>query len=129
MVQDIFISNLSRFLIHNPPPFSIRMLWILMWEWTHSQQHNQMQHHMSRCNETAPQQETTKQNFNTQNLVRQNKGRTVAQAVSRRLPTAATRGQVRSCGICGGQSGAGVGFHQRLHFPLPFIIPPNSPSL
>jgi hypothetical protein len=33
-------------------------------------------------------------------------------AVSRRLPTAATcvRSQVRSCGTCGGQSGAGTGF-------------------
>jgi hypothetical protein len=36
----------------------------------------------------------------------------VAQAVSRRLPTAAARvcAQVRLCGICGGQSGAGAGF-------------------
>jgi hypothetical protein len=38
--------------------------------------------------------------------------RAIAQAVSSRLPTAAVlvRAQVRSCGICGGQSGSGVGF-------------------
>jgi hypothetical protein len=39
-------------------------------------------------------------------------GRAVAQAVSRRLPITAARvrGQVRICGICGGQSGPGAGF-------------------
>jgi hypothetical protein len=39
-------------------------------------------------------------------------GRAIAQAVSRRLPTGADhlRSQVRSSGICGGQSGTGVGF-------------------
>jgi hypothetical protein len=50
-------------------------------------------------------------------------GRAVAQAVSRRLPTAAARvrSQVRSCGICDGQSGTGADFllvprfHQLLH--------------
>jgi hypothetical protein len=38
-------------------------------------------------------------------------GRTVAQAVSRWLPTPATRIRVRAaCGVCGGQSGPGAGF-------------------
>jgi hypothetical protein len=30
-------------------------------------------------------------------------------------------------GICGGQSGAGVGFLQVLRFPLPSLIPPTAP--
>jgi hypothetical protein len=56
-------------------------------------------------------------------------GRATAQAVSRWLPTAAARIRVRvwSSGICGGQSGAGAGFHGVLRFPLPIFIPPNSP--
>jgi hypothetical protein len=57
-------------------------------------------------------------------------GRTIAQAVSRRLPTAAAwvRAQVRSCGICGGQSGIGADFLRELRVPLtiPFI-PPTAP--
>jgi hypothetical protein len=52
-------------------------------------------------------------------------GRTVAQAVSRWLPT---RVRVRAaCGVCGGQSGTEAGFLRVLRFPLP-IIPPMSPS-
>jgi hypothetical protein len=53
-------------------------------------------------------------------------GGTIAQAVSRWLPTAAAR--VWSSGIYGGQSGAGAGFLRVLRFPLPFFIPPNLPS-
>jgi hypothetical protein len=48
---------------------------------------------------------------------------------SLRLPTAAARVrvQVRSCGICGGESGAGTGFLRVLRLPLPILIPPNAP--
>jgi hypothetical protein len=57
------------------------------------------------------------------------KCRAIAQAVSRRLPTAAAwaRSQVKSCGICGERSGAGVGFLRVLRFPLPILIPPTAP--
>jgi hypothetical protein len=56
-------------------------------------------------------------------------GRAVAQAVSRRLPTAAARvrAQVRSCGACSGQSDTGEGFLRVLRFPLPILIPPTAP--
>jgi hypothetical protein len=52
-------------------------------------------------------------------------GRAIAQAVNRRLPTssAPVPAQVRSCGICGGQCGTGVGFLRVLRFPLPILIP------
>jgi hypothetical protein len=57
------------------------------------------------------------------------RGRVIAQAVNRWLPTAAgrVRSRVWSSEICGGQSGAGSGFLQVLRFPLPIFIPPNSP--
>jgi hypothetical protein len=50
--------------------------------------------------------------------------------VSRRLPTAAARvrAQVRSCGICGGRSGAGAGFLRVLRFLLPILIRPIAPQ-
>jgi hypothetical protein len=53
-------------------------------------------------------------------------GRAIAQAVIRWLPTVAdrVRARVRSCEICGGQSGAGAGFLQVLRFSLPKLIPP-----
>jgi hypothetical protein len=54
-------------------------------------------------------------------------GSAIAQAVSRRFPTAAAR--VCSSGIIGEQSGAGAGFLRVLLFPLPKpFIPPTSPS-
>jgi hypothetical protein len=55
--------------------------------------------------------------------------RAIAQAVNRRLPTAAARvrAQVRSCGICGGQSGTRAGFLRVLRFPQPIRIPPTTP--
>jgi hypothetical protein len=57
-------------------------------------------------------------------------GRAIAQEVSRWLPTAAARVQTRvySCGICGGQSGAGAGFLRVLQFPLSIFITPISPQ-
>jgi hypothetical protein len=56
------------------------------------------------------------------------KGRVITQAVSRRLSTTAARfrTQVRSWGICGGQSGIGPGFFRVLRFPLPILIPPTA---
>jgi hypothetical protein len=56
-------------------------------------------------------------------------GRAIAHAVSCRLPTAAARirDQVRTWGICGGQSGTGAGLLRVLRFPLPIIIPPTAP--
>jgi hypothetical protein len=57
-------------------------------------------------------------------------GRAIAQAVSRWLPNAAAlvRARVWSCGICGGQSGAGAGFLRVLRFPLLNFIPPVAPQ-
>jgi hypothetical protein len=56
-------------------------------------------------------------------------GRAIAQAVGRWLPTAEARVRARvwSCGICGGQCGAGAGFLRVLRFPLPIFISPVSP--
>jgi hypothetical protein len=53
----------------------------------------------------------------------------MAQAVSRRLPTAAARvrAQVESCGICGGQNGTGADFLRILRSPLTVLIPPTAP--
>jgi hypothetical protein len=40
---------------------------------------------------------------------------------------ARVRSQIRSCEICGGQSGTGAGFLRVLRFPLPILIPPTAP--
>jgi hypothetical protein len=48
-------------------------------------------------------------------------GRAIAQAVSRRLPTAAAR--VGTCDFVMDKSGAGAGFLRELRFPLPIYIP------
>jgi hypothetical protein len=54
-------------------------------------------------------------------------GRAIAQAVSRCLPTSAAQvpAQIRSCGICGGQSVTGAGLLRLIRFPLPILIPPT----
>jgi hypothetical protein len=56
-------------------------------------------------------------------------GRAIAQAVSRRLHTAAerVRAQFGSCGFCDRQIDTGAGFLQVLQFPLPILILPTSP--
>jgi hypothetical protein len=64
-------------------------------------------------------------------VVERSKAWTLAQAVSRRLPTAAARVQTRvwSCGILWlDKSGAGAGFLRELRFPLPVYIPSVSPQ-
>jgi hypothetical protein len=57
-------------------------------------------------------------------------GRAIAQEVSRWLPTAVAwvRALVWSCGICGGQSGAGAGFLRIIRFPLSIFIPSITPQ-
>jgi hypothetical protein len=56
------------------------------------------------------------------------KGHAIAQAVIRRLATAArVRAQVRLCGIYGGQCGTGAGFLRVLRFPWPSLIRPTAP--
>jgi hypothetical protein len=47
--------------------------------------------------------------------------------LNRQLPTTAARvrSQIRSCEICGGQSGSGTCFLRVFRFPLPIFIPPT----
>jgi hypothetical protein len=54
-------------------------------------------------------------------------GRARLQVVSLRRPKAAARirARVSYCGICGGQSGSGVGFIRVLRFPCQFLFPPT----
>jgi hypothetical protein len=58
-------------------------------------------------------------------------GRLIAQAVSHRLPTtpAQVQSHIRSCGIYGGQSGAGASFLWVLRFLLPILILSIAPYL
>jgi hypothetical protein len=60
-----------------------------------------------------------------------NLGRAIAQAVSRLFLNAAAwvRFQVKSCGICGGQSGAGAVFLRVLLFPLSSSLSTNCSTL
>jgi hypothetical protein len=53
------------------------------------------------------------------------RGRAIAQAVSRRLPTAAARVQTRlgTWDFVMDESGAGAGFLRELRFPLPIYTP------
>jgi hypothetical protein len=62
-------------------------------------------------------------------MFRPRTGRAIAQAVSRWVPTGAAlvRAQIKSCGVCGGQSGTGAGFLRLLRFSLPIYIPPSAP--
>jgi hypothetical protein len=52
----------------------------------------------------------------------------IAQAVSRLISISATRvrSQLKSCRICGGQSGARAVLLQVLQLPLPVFIPPTA---
>jgi hypothetical protein len=63
-------------------------------------------------------------------LTRQADRYAIAQAVSRRLPTAPARVRAQSghVGFVVHESGSAAGFLRVLRFPLPIIIPPNSPS-
>jgi hypothetical protein len=56
--------------------------------------------------------------------IKNNVGRAIVQVVSRWLPSA--EAGISSCGICGGQSGAGAGFLRVYLFPLLICIPPVS---
>jgi hypothetical protein len=56
-------------------------------------------------------------------------GRATAHVVSRQILTvgARVRLQAKSCGICGGHSGTGVGFLRVLRFPMTVRISPTAP--
>jgi hypothetical protein len=77
-----------------------------------------------------PEEMSLQYHINICDIMPKSQGHTIAQAVSRWLPTAVAQVQSRvwSSGICGGQSGSGAGFLLVLRFPLPIFSPPNSPS-
>jgi hypothetical protein len=94
-----------------------------------------MQHflHLKKSSLAVPNLISLKSSGKTVTLISHKEGRAIAQAVSRWLPTAVARVRARvwSCGICGAQSSAGVGFLRVLRFPLPIftpLIPPQSTS-
>jgi hypothetical protein len=62
--------------------------------------------------------------------VRYREGRVITQAVSRWFPTAGAwvRARVKSCGICGGESGTEAGFQRVFRFPLPIFNQPFAPQ-
>jgi hypothetical protein len=96
-----------------------------------SQNYGGQQEVESCCWETARSLQTrriTHLNRAAKNLATQ--GRAIAQAVCRRLPTAAVRVQarVKSCGICGEQSDTEVGFLRVLRYSLLILIPPTAPD-
>jgi hypothetical protein len=68
--------------------------------------------------------------INTLCLVKYSGDRAIAQAVSRRLPTAAARVQTRvwSCGFLWWTKVEEAGFLRELRFPLPIYIPSESPQ-
>jgi hypothetical protein len=72
----------------------------------------------------------TKYRIYSNESYRNSQGGAIAQAVSGWLPTAAAlvRARVKSCGICGGQSGTGTDLFRVLLFPLPIFIPPIFPQ-
>jgi hypothetical protein len=53
----------------------------------------------------------------------------IAEVIGHQLVTmvAWVQSQVRSCGICGGQSGTGMGLLQMIYFPLPVLTHPAAP--
>jgi hypothetical protein len=58
----------------------------------------------------------------------QTEGRAITQTISGLISTAAAqfRAQIRSCGICGGQSSTGADFLRVFRFPLPILIAPSA---
>jgi hypothetical protein len=85
-----------------------------------------------RCNNSMLPYQKQLQNKELRNLYCTPAGRdvcAVAQAVSRRLPTATprVRAQIKTCWICSRQSCTMAGSLPILRLPLPILIPPTAP--